>query len=257
MAIKIGFCSTKGGVGKSTLALLTASLLHFDYKKPVTIIDCDNPQHSISRMRDRENDYIANHKDQGERLKTLIESGFNHHMTILSYTPESSVENFDKVLNGASDDGYVIVDFPGRWSEKALAVLSLKLDYLILPIEPVLHSLLTTLSFAQGLDAMLKFPGFEGRFPLRKIFYVWNKVQSRVPSHAKVMETFKSEFLPQLDGSLFDAVLPNSVYFGKEYSKEKSKEFALSTYFPPTYEGRRKTNIESFVEEVFTKCAKQ
>ena len=31
MAIKIGFSSMKGGVGKSTLSLVTASILHYDY----------------------------------------------------------------------------------------------------------------------------------------------------------------------------------------------------------------------------------
>lgn len=256
MAIKIGFCSTKGGVGKSTLALLTASLLHFDYKKSVTIVDCDNPQHSISRMRDRETDYIGSNKEQRERLRLLMEGVGHEHMRVLSYTPESSVEEFDQVLEGSVDDGYVIVDFPGRWSEQALAVMCLKLDYLVMPIEPVIHSLLTALSFGQGLDGLLKNAAFSGRFPLRRIFYVWNKVQSWVPAHAQAMETFKQDILPQLGGTMFDTVLPNSVYFGKEYSKEQNREFALSTFFPPTYEGRRKTNIESFVSEVYNKCAK-
>ena len=50
----IAFASQKGGVGKSAFTVLVASILHYQKGLKVGVVDCDSPQHSISRMRDRD-----------------------------------------------------------------------------------------------------------------------------------------------------------------------------------------------------------
>lgn len=61
--LKISFYTQKGGVGKSTITTLLASVLHYRLGYNVLVMDCDFPQHSLTNMRARdlktvmENDY--------------------------------------------------------------------------------------------------------------------------------------------------------------------------------------------------------
>ena len=48
----IAFASQKGGVGKSAFTVLVASILHYQKGLKVGVVDCDSPQHSISRIED-------------------------------------------------------------------------------------------------------------------------------------------------------------------------------------------------------------
>lgn len=50
----ITFSSQKGGVGKSTFTAIAASLLHYRLGYNVAVMDCDFPQYSLQKMRDRD-----------------------------------------------------------------------------------------------------------------------------------------------------------------------------------------------------------
>ena len=49
----IAFSTQKGGVGKTTFTVLTASCLHYVCGYNVLVVDCDYPQFSINEMRKR------------------------------------------------------------------------------------------------------------------------------------------------------------------------------------------------------------
>ncbi|MCD8135533.1 MAG: ParA family protein, partial [Parabacteroides gordonii] len=49
----IAFASQKGGVGKSAFTVLAASILHYRKGYRVGVVDCDAPQHSMFKMRER------------------------------------------------------------------------------------------------------------------------------------------------------------------------------------------------------------
>ena len=52
--LKISFSTQKGGVGKSTMTTLLASVLHYRLGFNVLVMDCDFPQHSLTNMRERD-----------------------------------------------------------------------------------------------------------------------------------------------------------------------------------------------------------
>lgn len=52
--IFIAFATQKGGIGKTTLTVLTASYLHYMKGYNVAVVDCDAPQNSIADLRARE-----------------------------------------------------------------------------------------------------------------------------------------------------------------------------------------------------------
>ena len=75
--LKISFSTQKGGVGKSTMTTLLASVLHYRLGFNVLVLDCDFPQHSLTNMRERDkrtimqNDY---HKKAAMKQFHLLSS---------------------------------------------------------------------------------------------------------------------------------------------------------------------------------------
>lgn len=73
--LKVSFSTQKGGVGKSTITILLASVLHYRLGYDVLVMDCDFPQYSLSNMRERDkkaimlNDY---HKKAAMKQFQLI-----------------------------------------------------------------------------------------------------------------------------------------------------------------------------------------
>ena len=178
-------------------------------------------------------------------------------MKVRAYTPDSSSSAFEEILNDEVDqDGYVIVDFPGRWTEGAMASLALKMDYIISPIEPTVHSLQTSVGFANSLQRLVTMEELKGRYSLKEVFLVWNKVKKQIPAHMRIMTGFESTVLPNLKAKLFDSVLYDSVRFGKEFGKSPDEEFLLSTLLPPINFVKDRTGIDEFISELISKCTK-
>ncbi|GHT68214.1 hypothetical protein AGMMS50239_32830 [Bacteroidia bacterium] len=50
----VAFPTQKGGAGKTTLTVLVASYLHYVKGYNVAVVDCDYPQYSVVRMRERD-----------------------------------------------------------------------------------------------------------------------------------------------------------------------------------------------------------
>ena len=50
----VALSNQKGGVGKSAFTILLASYFHYVENLNVAVIDCDSPQHSLVRMRERD-----------------------------------------------------------------------------------------------------------------------------------------------------------------------------------------------------------
>ena len=46
----VAFSTQKGGVGKTTFTVLVANCLHYLKGYDVAVVDCDYPQHSITRI---------------------------------------------------------------------------------------------------------------------------------------------------------------------------------------------------------------
>lgn len=54
--LKISIATQKGGVGKSTMTILLASVLHYRLGYNALVMDCDFPQHSLTHLRERDNE---------------------------------------------------------------------------------------------------------------------------------------------------------------------------------------------------------
>ena len=59
--IYLAIASPKGGVGKTSLTVLAASILHYHRGYDVAVVDCNHPVYTIARLRQQESE-VLNHQ---------------------------------------------------------------------------------------------------------------------------------------------------------------------------------------------------
>ena len=59
--IYLAIASPKGGVGKTSLTVLAASILHYHRGCDVAVVDCNHPIYTIARLRQQESEDL-NHQ---------------------------------------------------------------------------------------------------------------------------------------------------------------------------------------------------
>ena len=110
----VAFATQKGGVGKSTVTALVANYVHNVLGRNVAVIDCDEPQHSIAGLRDKETVLI----EKNDSLKAVACEHFRKSgrkaFPIIRSNAVKALDDADKLL---SEDGYkpeiVFFDLPG------------------------------------------------------------------------------------------------------------------------------------------------
>ena len=60
--IYLAIASLKGGVGKTSLTVLAASILHYHRGYDVAVVDCNHPAYTIARLRQQESEEL-NHQN--------------------------------------------------------------------------------------------------------------------------------------------------------------------------------------------------
>lgn len=58
--VLVAVCNQKGGVGKSTMTIMLAGYYHYLKGLNVAVIDCDYPQYSLVRMKERDMRTVEN-----------------------------------------------------------------------------------------------------------------------------------------------------------------------------------------------------
>ena len=109
----IAFSTQKGGVGKTTFTVLTASYLHYACGYNLIVVDCDYPQFSINAMRQRD----AQGVDRNPALQELAATQFSELQkptyTILCATAETAVDTVREYLDTHEPD----TDFLAKHAE--------------------------------------------------------------------------------------------------------------------------------------------
>lgn len=126
--IYLGFASQKGGVGKSSLAEILASILYYEKGVPLVVVDCDGTQESFYKLRERERNIIDESPDVAEQLKTFFTRFGKRAYPIFRTKPEEALRQVKQLLKQAEEDiKLVIFDFPGHAGTPELLNLSLEI----------------------------------------------------------------------------------------------------------------------------------
>ncbi len=130
----VAFSTQKGGAGKTTLTVLTASFLHYVKGYNVAVIDCDFPQFSIKDMRERDlknierNPYLK--KIAFEQFKKLQKRAY----PVLESRPEEAIETARRLLSSGNPPDFIFFDLPGTVNNLGAIQTIATMDYIFCPI---------------------------------------------------------------------------------------------------------------------------
>lgn len=243
--IYLGFASQKGGVGKSSLAEILASILYYEKHLPLVVVDCDGTQESFYKLRERERNLIQTSKELSEQLKVHFTKFGHPAYPILRSTPDAALKDVQKYLESSErKERLVIFDFPGHAGTEALLQLSIEMDYIISPIEADPQSLVSGFAYAQTVrDLGLSFEDAR----IRDLLLLWNKINR---SASPVVVDHYTKYAQEEEINLFDTRIYHSVKFSRELGQGGVKGVFRSSYLPPVPALRLSTGVDEWVEEV-------
>ena len=152
----VAFATQKGGVGKSTVTALVANYIHNVMGIDVAVIDCDEPQHSIAGLRDKETALI----EKNDSLKAVACEHFRKSgrkgFPIVRSNAVQALDDADSLL---SEKGYrpeiVFFDLPGTVNSAGILRTIAQMDYIFAPVSADKAGLESTLSFLDVLQRMM------------------------------------------------------------------------------------------------------
>ena len=240
----LSFCAQKGGVGKSTFTMLVASYLQYTLGINVAILDCDSPQFSIVKQREREQALVKNNEsiekalfDQSERLN-------NNPYPVIKSSPITCIEDAKVLINNTKEKEYDIIffDFTGASNVEGLIESILQMDCIFTCIEADKIVLASDLPFAlQIRDAMKTFDKTDN------VFLYWNSIDGRVKS--EIIAEFEVA-ISELGLQCMQSRVSQASAFSKELVDDPIKVFR-STIFPFNKKllGRTPDNFQNYINE--------
>jgi cellulose biosynthesis protein BcsQ len=238
------FSTQKGGTGKTSVTVLTASYLHYVKGLNVAVVDCDFPQHSIVNERKRDIDLVMGN----DYFKRLAYEQFRA-LDIKAYPVEESeapdaiskagalMEKEDKPLD------IIFFDLPGTLNTTGVVKTLASMDYIFTPISADRLVLESTLQYATMLnDHIIS----QNKGNLKNLYLFWNMVDGREKS--PLYEAYEGA-IAEMGLEVLKTSLPNSLRFRKEMSAERNSVFR-STLFPPDKILLKDSNIDELANEI-------
>ena len=108
--VLVAVCNQKGGVGKSTMTIMLAGYYHYLKGLNVAVIDCDYPQYSLVRMKERDMRTVENSDYFKQLLKSQYERIRKKAYTIVGSKAENARDAAEKLMNNGNYD-LIIVEF--------------------------------------------------------------------------------------------------------------------------------------------------
>ncbi len=239
----IAFSSQKGGVGKSTFTAIAASLLHYRLGYNVAVLDCDYPQYSLLKMRERDLKAVRDN----ENFKRLAQRQF---MTINKKAypieqckAETALTTANALLQSSTVPFDVFFfDLPGTVNSAGILHTLMGMDYIFSPITADRVVVESTLSFTQALtDIVMK----SGESTIKGIHLFWNQVDRREKSDLYDMY---GKFMSDMGFSLMKTYVTDSKRFRKE-SEAMEKTPFRSSLLPPDQKLMTACQLDLFIQE--------
>jgi cellulose biosynthesis protein BcsQ len=178
----IGVLNSKGGVGKSTLALhLAMCMYHIRNFNPerkankVVILDTDIPQYSLSKLRQRELYFLENNVNSSfnKKLDSIYSEDFPH----LIIKPTSINEMIEEIELIKDNYDFAIVDVGAKLCDEDFNEDFLKcFDYILVPMNAVFEQMRSTADFvSETIIPSSKKLGFRYDIVLNDIHYTKEK----------------------------------------------------------------------------------
>lgn len=248
--LKISFSTPKGGVGKTTITTIIASALHFRLGFSVLVIDCDFPQYSLDKMRERD-------------LKTVMQNDYHRRAAIKLYQQinkkaypvirckaEDALEKAAEYINesGLHFD-FIFFDLPGTVNTKGVLTTLGTMDFIFAPITADRVVAESTLSFA---TAYLQASETSKDNKEQYLWLFWNQVDGREKTN--LYDAYQ-KVIKELELSIMNTRIMDSKRFRKE-TEESENYIFRSSLLAAEEKLLRITRMDLFIEE-FLKIVKR
>ncbi|MEG1886373.1 MAG: AAA family ATPase [Alistipes sp.] len=243
----VALSNQKGGVGKSAFTILLASYFHYVKKLNVAVVDCDSPQHSLSRMRERDKQTVS----RSDYFKQLVISQWEQVQRkaypIVNATADKAREVADALVDGATElYDVILVDLPGTVEAQGVFRTIINMDYVITPIIADRMAMQSSLSFS---TTVLDYVQGKSAIPLKGIWFFWNRVDRRTST--EVFDVY-NQIMVKLNLTVLDTVIPETCRYDKELSMT-GRTYFRSTMFPPPAKLLKGSGLEELAEEIIHK----
>ena len=240
--ILVAVSSQKGGVGKSTLTVLLASSLHFLKGYDVAVIDCDPPQHSISRERERE----LRDCEQSEYLRRQVYDVFSktkkRAYPVIETTLQNALQTAQDFLDETIPD-FLFFDLPGTINNYDVIDVLRNVHYVFCPMTADKNVLESGISFCNYIRETLMTTGAS---TIKDLHVLWNQVDPR--ERTELYDVY-DKFMEELNINVMKSTLPNSVRFRREGSTVLKRAVFRSTLIPPDKTQLKGSGVEQLVDE--------
>ena len=224
----------------------TCQLLPFREGLNVAIVDCDSPQHSLVRMRERDKKAVSNSAYYRQLIKQQWNQVQKKAYPIVGSTAEKAREAADAIA-ASGDYDLIFVDLPGTVESTGVFRTIVNMDYVLTPTVPDLIVMQSTLSFATTvLDHIKK---MENTPLLKDIFFFWNKLKKR--TNVEILRSY-SEVMRELHLTVLDSTLPDLCRYEKEITHAK-RAFFRCTLLPPPARQLEGSGLVELAEELMVK----
>lgn len=240
----LAFSTQKGGVGKTTFTVLAASYLHYMKGYNVAVVDCDFPQYSINRMRERDaallDTNVSLHEMAMEQFSRIEKATY----PILCSTPQrslSAVRKFQEQSNEQYD--FVFFDLPGSVNDPDVLEVLARMDYIFTPIAADRISLESTLAFASVAKTVI----VDVPDTLCKGLYLfWNMVDGREKTN--LYDVYEG-IISKLNIPVLKTFVPNTTKYKKE-GTDAGVSLFRSTIFPASRMLLRGSRLTELMDEI-------
>lgn len=241
--LQISFSTPKGGVGKSTMTALVASALHYRLGFNVLVMDCDFPQYSLAKMRERDLKTIMQNDYHKKAAMKLYQSINKKAYPIITCKAEDALEKaFEYTNQCIIQPDAIFFDLPGTANTKGVLTTLRAMDFILSPITADRLVMESTLSFTK---VFLTLPESEGSNTEQKIWLFWNQVDGR--ERTGIYEAYQS-IIRSLDIDVMNSRIKDSKRFRKETDDTPNSIFR-STLLPAEIQLMKATRIDQFIEE--------
>ncbi|WP_426477480.1 ParA family protein [Chryseobacterium sp. CBSDS_008] len=241
--LKVSIYTQKGGVGKSTITTLLASVLHYRLGFNVLVMDCDFPQYSLSNMRERDKSSIMNSEYHKKAAMKQFQAINKKAYPIIKSKADNALKiAFENVSQLSVEPDIIFFDLPGTANTKGVLTALQAMDFIFSPITADRLVVESTLAFSK---AFLQLPPSDDENKALALWLFWNQVDGR--EKTGLYKAYQ-EVIEELDLLIMKTGIRDSKRFRKETDDTINYVFR-SSLLPAELQLLKVTRFDLFIAE--------
>lgn len=174
--IYAAFASPKGGIGKTTLTIITASHLHYKKDYHVAVVDCNHPIYPIGFFRQQEVKQIDRSPRFNEKIAAHFSGSNNKAYPIACSTMQNALTAAQELERQNPKLDLILFDLPNLMTVDQTSELLSVMDFVIFPMTGCLISAALTSSYIEVLNEQVMTMGkgnIKSTYLLRTMINGW------------------------------------------------------------------------------------